>query len=122
MTGYVDKAVSDLINRGQTCGYVPANVKIADIQEADVLKHTIDLADLGLPLDTIVLHLKVQRIAGAGAFQVYPNEGGQNIWLASGGEALVGLTNQRLQYAQSVAMDDWDLYCIGYIRQAGIMT
>ena len=100
--------------------FTPHNGKVADITHADVAKHTITLATMGLPTNATALILTVSRVAGAGVLRFYPNEGGFYI-RPSGvvGETIVvvGIINQRLQYSQSVANDDFDLYCFGYLTR-----
>jgi hypothetical protein len=122
---------SDEINLSGLSGqqiFVPYNGKIADIKEADTNKHTLELANAGgtgaIAGETrkiIAVIVKASRIAGTGNLNAYPNEGATllQIGLQSGGAVIVIADNmQRLQYALSVANDDWDLYCFGYVVEA----
>jgi len=100
--------------------FVPYNDKIADITHADVNKHTLDLAAaLTETRKIIAVIVNMQRITGTGTFLIYPNEG------ATATSGYYGFQHQytivildgtqRLQYALSVANDDWDLFCFGYV-------
>jgi len=99
--------------------FVPYNGKIADITHADTNKHTLDLATaLAEPRKIIGVFFGVERIAGTGFFGFYPNEGVQAKYLATGGTgALIIIADgtNRLQYALTVANDDFDGYCFGYV-------
>ena len=102
--------------------WIPYNGKIADITHADTNKHTLDLAAALSEARTIVaINGFAIRITGTGGFRVYPNEGtsyvdatGTYPW----GVMLIAAGTQRLQYNQSVANDDFDLYCTGYLVEA----
>jgi hypothetical protein len=93
------------------------NAKIADISETDTNKHTLNLAT-ALPevRNIVAVHIKVTRIAGTGSFSLYPNEGASTISLVTGLDrrCIIKYGTNRLQYAQTVANDDWDIYCLGY--------
>jgi len=114
--------------KGQT--FVPYNGKIADITHADTNKHTLTLANgagtgaiAGETRKIIAVQLGCARIAGTGYFKAYPNEGaGPNEFptLMGYGYNKVVIANgtQRLQYALSVANDDFDLYCYSYVVEA----
>lgn len=104
--------------------FVPYSGKIADINESDTSTHTLDLETALIETRTIVgISIKAVRIAGTGSFYTYPNEGVLAIrpgyvdagsWLTTI-FIIIKADSQRLQYAQSVANDDWDLYCLGYV-------
>ena len=103
--------------------FVPYNAKIADITEADTDKHTLDLAAaLGETRKIIMIWFTMWRISGTGEFLAYSNEGteaqtgftrGAHKWIIA-----VADGTQRLQYSQSTANDDWDLYCSGYVVES----
>ena len=99
--------------------FVPYNGKIADISEADTLKHSLDLeTTLNETRKIIAVKLYSTLMAGSGVFYFYPNEGSAVITSTGSWQtALVIIKDgtQRLQYSQSVANDDFDLYCMGYI-------
>ena len=99
--------------------FVPYNAKIADITESDTNKHTLDLETaLSETRKIVVVMLYGQRISGTGDLHSYPNEGADPQWVGHGLGAdghVIKDGTQRLQYAQTVANDDWDLYCMGYI-------
>jgi len=99
--------------------FVPYNGKIADINEADVLKHTLDLSATLPETRTIVaVILDATRVAGSGDLLYYPNEGTRPFgWIGAnrGRFVIIAPGTQRLQYAQTNAGDDWDLYCMGYV-------
>lgn len=102
--------------------FVPYNAKIADISHADILKHTLDLS-VALPETRKIIAVIVgaQRMAGTGNFYVYPNEGVTGMWCRHDQFypfTIISNGTQRLQYAQTVAGDDWDLYCVGYVVEA----
>jgi len=93
------------------------NAKVADITHADTNKHTVSLATMGLPLNTVAMVILVNRVAGTGNIRVYSNEGTTSADLVNSGGRnwiTIGLANQRLQYDLTVANDDWDLFCLGY--------
>jgi len=102
---------------------IPYNDKIADISEADTADHTLDLETaLGETRKIISILLWAARISGTGSLWAYPNEGAiampigpDRAFLA---EVAIKDGTQRLKYYQSVAGDDWDLYCFGYVVEA----
>jgi len=109
--------------------FVPYNGKIADITEADTNKHYLTLANsagtgaiAGETRKIIAVILNNSRISGTGSLLYLPNEGNRN---ATGAASSLGPVNvviangtQRLQYYQSVANDDFELYCLGYVVEA----
>jgi len=114
---------------GQTLP-VPYNGKIADIKEADTNKHYLTLANAGgtgaIAGETRkIISVKVYyiRISGTGYILAYPNEGTYQGGIPSGDyriptDITIANGTQRLQYAQSVANDDFDLYCLGYVVES----
>ena len=98
---------------------VPYNGKIADITETDTAKHTLDLETaLSETRKIIMVILTWWRVSGTGELRIYPNEGTYNFAGSSqylGVSCVIADGTQRLQYAQSVANDDFDLYCLGYV-------
>jgi hypothetical protein len=108
--------------------FVPYNAKIADISEADTNKHYLTLANsagtgaiAGETRKIIAVNILALRITGTGLFNIYPNEGAQAGYLSNrlfGGFQVIADGTQRLQYSQSVANDDWDLYCLGYVVES----
>jgi len=108
---------------------VPMNEKIADITHPDTEKHFLNLEPVlhppGVaPPETrkiIGATVTATRISGTGEFRVYPNEG--TIYSAAESlyrspQVIIKDGTQRLQYNQTVANDDWDLYCLGYVVEA----
>jgi len=108
---------SPLIHR-----FIPYNGKIADISEADTEKHYLDLeAALGETRKIIAIILNAVRVTGTGNFDAYPNEGTHEARITfrtNTATIIIKPGTQRLQYAQTVAGDDFDLYCLGYIVEA----
>lgn len=110
--------------------FVPYNAKIADITHADILKHTLTLANgagtgaIAGETRTIVAIYLVQIIdAGTGFLHYYCNEGVDYITTGVNGEmvpiwVLLLARSQRVQYSLSVVNDDWDVYCVGYVVEA----
>lgn len=108
--------------------FVPFNAKIGDITHADLNKHTLTLANpagtgalTGESRKVIAVFLNVDRMAGAGSFRTYPNEGATADLLAWSGptsSTVIANGTQRLQYALTVAGDDFDLYCFGYVVES----
>jgi len=108
---------------------VPYNGKIADITHNDIVTHLLTLANAGgtgaIAGETrkiITVIVAASRISGTGAMYFYPNEG-TNVMASSGYYydwqiVIIKDGTQRLQYKQSVANDDWDLYCSGYVVEA----
>jgi hypothetical protein len=101
--------------------FVPYNGKIADITESDTNKHFLDLATaLSENRKIIAIILGAMRIAGTGFLYPYPNEGTANIAFHTNSNTpltpiIIADGTQRLQYALTVANDDFDMYCYGYI-------
>jgi len=102
--------------------FIPYNGKIADISETDTEKHFLDLeAALREKRKIIMVILNAHRVSGTGSLDAYPNEGTRAVFLGHGTRAksiIIKDGTQRLQYAQTVAGDDFDLYCLGYIIEA----
>ena len=89
------------------------NLKIADINEADVLKHYLDLSAV-CPANVKCVSIRSGRVAGTGILMFYPNEGTTYVNGEYGQPVAVAEGTRRLQYAQSVAGDDFDVFMIGY--------
>ena len=103
--------------------FVPYNGKIADINEDNTNYHYLALDTPLSEMRTILaIFLGCARISGTGVLTGYPNEGA-----TSGVNALndrmwvivIASGTQRLMYRQSVANDDFDLYCFGYVVVGG---
>jgi len=101
--------------------FVPYNAKIADITHADTNKHTLAL-DTALSETRTIIAILVSHVrqGGTGDFYIYPNEGtdftySSNLYKGDSQLIIIAAGTQRLQYGLSVANDDWDLYCWGYI-------
>lgn len=105
--------------------FIRYNAKIADITHADTALHTLTLANgagtgaiAGETRKIIAVLTVWPRIAGTGAVYLYPNEGASRIYEANnvaGPFCVIADNSQQLQYALSVANDDYDLYCMGYV-------
>lgn len=99
--------------------FIPYNGKIADITHADILRHTLDLqAALGDTREIIAVTVVALRQSGTGVFYVYPNEGADFLVAENQFRSpcvIIADGTNRLQYSLSVANDDWDLYCMGYV-------
>ena len=109
--------------------FIPYNAKIADITHADTNKHTLELANAagtgaiaGETRKIVMVGLRAIRIAGTGSLNVWPNEGAFRAYIVTDGgsttECVLAAGTNRLQYSLTVANDDWDLYCIGYVVEA----
>jgi len=100
--------------------FVPYNGKIADITHADTNQHNLDLAAaLSETRNIISVLIQAERVSGTGYFRMYPNAGAQQI---SGGtgtldlkECVLAVGSNNLLYQLSVANDDWDIWCMGYV-------
>lgn len=108
------------VGGGAIVRFVPYNGKIADITEADTNKHTLDLATaLSESRKIISVQVACLRMSGTGELWLYPNEGSNYYRLSAGiytpPFCYIKDGTQRLQYKQSVANDDFDLYCFGYV-------
>lgn len=100
--------------------FVPQNMKLADITEADLLTHTVSLSSLGLPANTCAIIITAGRIAGTGWFHAYPAGGARYIRIGTQiyqDPAVIAVVDNELTYALSVANDDWDIYIFGYWYQ-----
>jgi len=99
--------------------WVPYNGKIADITHADTNKHTLDLETaLSETRKIVAVILRDQRIAGTGNLQWFSNEGTlqYNKAVTMYPHTLVIADGtQRGQYSLTVANDDWDVFCHGYV-------
>ena len=103
--------------------FVPYNGKIADINEADTNKHTLDLETaLGETRKIIAVIIGNLRVSGTGYLYAYPNEGTDwvdvDVYRAAIPIVVIKDGTQRLQYNQTVANDDFDLNCFGYMVEA----
>ena len=102
--------------------WVPYNAKIKDITETDTNKHYLNLkTTLSETRNIIGALLFYLRQSGSGVLALYPNEGTAFYIYPSNQTsiALILLKDQiNLQYSQTVANDDFDLYCAGYIVEA----
>jgi hypothetical protein len=102
--------------------WVPKNGKIADITHADVNDHTLNLATaLSETRNIIALVLSCIRISGTGTMYGYPNEGATPVVVplySASGLVIIKDGLNRLKYYLSVANDDFDLYCFGYVVEA----
>lgn len=113
----------DLANLAGQQIFVPYNGKIADITHADTNKHTLDLQTaLSETREIVAIIPWATRISGSGGFYMFPNEGTQEV-NSTGDTAkqcfiVIKDGTNRIQYLLSVANDDWDLYCLGYVVEA----
>ena len=103
--------------------FVPYNGKIADIIDADTEKHFLDLAaSLSETRKIIAVHLAVIRISGTEGLLLFPNEGQLSAcymyWYADSNIIIIKDGTQRVQYAKGIAIDDFDLYCLGYVVES----
>jgi len=110
--------------------FVPYNGKIGDLTHADTNRHELTVANpagtgaiAGETRKIIMLILGAVRMAGAGSFSLYPNEGatGSPQWttdVSNPHPIVIANDSQRVQYSLSVAGNDWDLYCMGYVVEA----
>lgn len=105
-------------SRGPGFTPVPYNAKIADLQENNTTKHDLTLATMGLPLNTKILFLQVIRQSGTGNFRVWPNNGTNYTTVSNQGFRLNAIVvhDQKIVWSGSVANDDFDLHCLGYIQ------
>jgi len=112
----------DLSGLGGQQIFVPYNGKIANINETDTSKHFLDLATALSENRTIIgVILRGARISGTGVLYTYPDEGVSSNTIITGQSSvdiIISAGTQRLQYAQSVANDDWDVVCFGYVVEA----
>lgn len=98
--------------------FVPYNGKIGDLTHADTSKHFLGLeAALSETRKIIGLFTRCLRQSGTGGLRVYPNEGSIYIGISTGYETTVIIADgtQRMEYNLSVANDDFDFYCLGYM-------
>lgn len=98
---------------------VPMNAKIADITHADTAKHFLDLeTSLSETRKIIQVMVAPQRMAGTGNLRFFPNEGPTAIyesWFNGATCVIIADGTQRLQYDLTVANDDFDVHCVGYM-------
>lgn len=104
---------------GKLLVFVPYSAKIADINEADINAHTFDIQTALSETRTVVAAwLSYIRIGGAGELNVYPNSGSTAIgiqWTEQPSMTAIQAGTQEVKYAQTVANDDFDVYCFGYL-------
>lgn len=99
--------------------FIGTNEKIADITEADINKHTVDISAY-VPANCVAIVISARRVSGTGNILFFPNEGAQAITDATPGYLttdVIAIVSQRLQYNLSVANDDFDLYMFGYFTE-----
>lgn len=99
--------------------FVPYNAKIADIREVDTGTYLFGLATpLSETRKIVAVMLMATRESGTGSLYADPNEG-PFLWAATLmwdlQQIIIKDGTQRFQYHQSVANDDFDLYCLGYV-------
>jgi len=99
--------------------FVPMSAKIADINESDTDIHFIAFADMGLPANVVQITLTATRVSGTGRLQIYPSNGLINIQLSlnSTETETFHVDLNHIKYKQTVANDDFDLICLGYVTQ-----
>ena len=91
--------------------------KIADIKENNTNKHYLDLSDY-VPEKCVAIVIVRVKMSGSGHLKCYPNEETNTVvQLDDGRLEFVPITNRRMQYSQSVANDDFDVYLYGYYTQ-----
>lgn len=115
---------SGSLNKKKIPLFVPYNAKIADITHADTSVHTLTLANAagtgaiaGETRKIIALIWKDIRISGTGSLAKFPNEGSNSTW-GSPVDIVIAEGSQRASYSLSVAGDDFDVYCYGYVVEA----
>ena len=124
-----DSMLNNILSTGQI--FVPYNAKIADITHADTVTHLLTLANAagtgaiaGETRKIIAVIVWGNRIAGTGLLNAYSNEGVTGLVIGSAAlqsylqPIVIANNSQRLQYNLSVAGDDYDLYCHGYVVEA----
>jgi len=90
--------------------------KIADLQENDTVAHFLELSFA--PKECMAILLKVERMAGAGSFQMYPRSHASLVINAEiAGSTLITIKEQKLKWKNTVANDDWDISLLGYFVQ-----
>ena len=124
----INFSFSGSLNKKKIPLFVPYNGKIADITHADTGKHTLTLANAagtgaiaGERRKIIGAILLGNRQAGTGEFYIYPNEGSSYLhctWALYGKLIIIADGTQRVQYSLTVAGDDFDFYCYGYVVEA----
>jgi len=104
--------------------FIPYDQKIADIQENDTTDHYIDLTAVFPGVEIVAIHICAIRSSGTGYLKVWPAELSNNsIFLlketANTNAAWVILADglNRIMWRNSVANDDWDIYCFGYLKK-----
>jgi len=115
--GYVDKALMAHLKSTLHTGFTPLSDTIAVFSETDIIMHYFSMADLGLPDTVVALILSASRTAGTGFLYVWPMDGALNLQLGPAGhepQVVCCIINERLKYSQTVANDDFSLFCHGY--------
>lgn len=105
--------------RRQFC--VPRNGKIADITHADTLEHSLNIQTaLGETRRVVAITVVSERAVGTGILYAYGLTGNPTYWLDDCHYRLptITLVDANLYYRLSVANDDFDLYCRGYVVEA----
>lgn len=100
--------------------FIPYNGKIADITHADTNHHFLTglAALLGETRKIIAIEVIAARAVGTGQLQVYPNEGSFAYVVQSGytsGYIAIKDNSDQIEYKLTVANDDFDLNCFGYV-------
>lgn len=103
---------------------IPMWDKIADITEANTTLKYLNFVDMGLPANTIAIIMTCQRISGTGFLNVYCDGGTRELQMGIDkklDQLIYTSTLQALKYNLTVANDDFELYCQGYMTQRGIV-
>jgi len=118
--GYTDKALMAHLKSVLHAGLYGYADKIADINESDVVVHYLSLTQLGMPDNVVALLLSATRLSGTGTLYVWPMDGVYQLEVspaAHNPQVLCCIANKRLKYHQTVANDDFDLFCTGYFTE-----
>jgi len=100
--------------------FIPYDAKIADINESDTNEHSLNLATALSETRTIVaVFLSWSRLAGTGLLGVYSKTSAARYsgYISTSEETTTVVLDDspNLYYKQSVANDDFDVFCTGYV-------
>jgi len=90
--------------------------KILDLKEDDTTVHTEDLSLL-VPPETKAVLIQPRLIAGAGHFRVYPLSDSDYVTPNVNTINIVPILNRELNWSNSIANDEWDIWLFGYFVQ-----
>lgn len=115
--GYTDKALQAHVASTLHQIFHGFSDKLADIDADTVVAQYLTLAEMGLPDNVVCLLLSATVTVGAGFLDVWPMEDVYNLRIGPAvhdPQVVCAIINNRLKFNQTVATDEFMLFCQGY--------